>query len=334
MELDTHFISESIAPYSSYGIGVYKKGGEMVGRVPIGKLTLPADAGRKLYSFGAVSDIHLGSAMSGNASDDFRIALEYFNQVEKVDFICVCGDLTNFGTVSEFRNYKAHVDAFSPNTPVYAVSGNHDANDNYYQASTGAITKDFNGLVPYTGKPLYYTFEQCNDLFVMMGMYRWDYGYANEDIFTDEELSWLSDTLAANTHKRIFLFQHALRFDGCGKPYSGSPTTDMLKVERGETFKNIVSAYPNVIWFHGHSHMTFDSVEDSDMANYDNKHGCHSVHIPSLATPREYENSEYVVKSAESEGYVVDVYENCVVLRGRNFVTGQFFSMVNYCIET
>ena len=329
-------IKENVAPYTALSIGLYNKAGKKQGTIPLGNLAFPNDLGEKLYSFGAVSDIHLSSAMGNDASEDFKKALTFFNEKENVAFTCVCGDLTNWGIASEFANYKKHVDLYSPNTPVYAISGNHDANDSaeYYQAETGALTKDFNGLVPYTGKPLYYTFEVGNDLFVMLGMSRWDYGYTNDDIFTEESIDWLENVLEANKTKRIFLFQHALDFNGCGKPYIGSPTGNMLKVPLGVRFLNILKDRSNVIWFHGHSHMTFDSQEDNPMANYDFASGYHSVHIPSLATPREYENSAYVGKTAESEGYVVDVYESYIVLRGRDFANGKFLSEANYLIKT
>lgn len=230
------------------------------------------------------------------------------------------------------------VDTYSPKTPVRAITGNHDCSERVDASMTWcpetAITLDNNATVQYTGDPLFYTFSQGNDLFVMMGMRRWEYGYANDDIFSTEELQWLYDTLEANRDKRCFVFQHALRFDGCGRPYSGYPTADLLNCTQGSIFKSIVSHYPNVIWFHGHSHTCFDSQEDNGIANYDHLFGCNSVHIPSLATPREYENSAYVGKTAESEGYVVDVYENYIVLRGRDFVKGQFLPMANYCINT
>lgn len=336
----TQLISENVAPYTAKKIGLYHKSGKRRGFIPLGNLAFHDDLGKKLYSFGAVSDVHLSAVMGDDASIDFQRALTFFNETEKVAFTCICGDLTNGGTVAEFTNYKKHVDLYSPDTPVYAISGNHDANDDYFQAETGAITKDFNGLVPYTWKPLYYSFEVGSDLFVMLGMSRWDYGKTNEDIFTAESINWLKDILEANKTKRVFLFQHALRFDGCGKPYSGFPTADMLQVTLGTRFKEIVSQYPNVIWFHGHSHMTFDSQEDNPIANYDNNFTCHSVHIPSLATPKEYEipenpnESPYKGETAESEGYVVDVYENYIVLRGRDFAKGRFLPLANYLVDT
>jgi hypothetical protein len=225
------------------------------------------------------------------------------------------------------------VDTYSPDTPVYAVTGNHDATDEYNGGSP-ALTLTNDGITPYTGNPLYYTFSQGNDLFVMMGIRRWDYGYSNDDPFSVEELQWLYDTLEANRGKRCIVFQHALRFDGCGKPYPGSPTNNFFTSTQGKVFLSIVSHYSNVIWFHGHSHMRFESQEDNDIANYDHKFGCHSVHIPSLAAPRDYVDSSYVGLTAKSEGYVIDVYEKYIVLRGREFETEKFFPLANYCIDT
>jgi hypothetical protein len=331
MIFDTNLILQNKAPSTAYRIGVYTKLGKLKGYIPLGNLRLPDDLGQKLYSFGALSDIHLST---GDADTDFQRALTYFTQTEKVDFTCICGDLTNYGKVNEYEHYKEMVDAYSPNTPVCAVTGNHDALDKY-NGGTSALTLTNDGIVPYTGNPLFYTFTQGNDLFVMMGIRRWDSALSTtEDLFSVEELQWLYDTLEANRDKRCFVFQHALRFDGCGRPYGGWPTANLLSVKQGQIFSSIISHYPNVIWFHGHSHTCFDSQEDNNIANYDNLFGCHSIHIPSLATPREYENSAYVGKTAESEGYVVDVYEKYIVVRGRDFVAEKFLPIANYCIDT
>lgn len=330
MEVKTHFIPQNVAAGNAHQIGVYRKG-KKVGCIPINGLVYP-NVGKKLYSFGALSDIHLGST---DANTDFQRALTYFNEVEKVAFTCICGDLTNSGTVSEYEHYRDMVAAYSPNTPVYAISGNHDASDEFTGQTQPPITLTNDGTVPYTGKPLFYTVEVGNDLFVMMGIRRWKSGYANADVFSIEELQWLYDTLEANRDKRCFVFQHALRSDGCGWPYSGAwPTVKLLESTQGTVFKSLMSHYPNVVWFHGHSHTTFDSQEDNAAANYDRNFGCHSVHIPSLAVPREYENSAYVSMAAESEGYVVDVYENHIVLRGRDFAGGKFLPIASYWLDT
>lgn len=319
------FIPENIAPYNATKIGVYNaKTNKRVGGFGLQNLRLP-NLGRKLYSFGALSDIHLPYS---TAKDDFAKALTFLNETEDVAFTCICGDLTQYGTDAEFETYVEYVKSYSPDTLVYECTGNHDAWNNVIP---------FDKMKPYTNHDLYYTFTQDNDLFIMFGTQHYDNDGNPYTPFSQESLQWLYGILEANRNKRVFLFQHYLRFDGSGKPYSPAPTGDALRFgKNGSVFKSLTEHYTNVIWFHGHSHMDFDSQLDCKYANYDRMFGCHSVHIPSLAVPRDYVGGEnpYVGNAAESEGYVVDVYENHIVLRGRDFVKGEFLPIAQYCLDT
>ncbi len=314
------FIPENKAPLNSDFIYLYKDS-ENVGRIKAGTLKMPY-MGEKLYSFGAVSDIHL---QYDTAQEDFKKALTYFNDEEDVAFTCVCGDLTVSGTAAELQTYADHVDKYSPDTPVYEVTGNHDCYNTILS---------FNSMKQYTGHDLYYTFTKGDDVFIMFGMQYWDTTGGAQAPFSTKALKWLYETLEANRNKRCILFQHCLRFDGSGKPYSPNMTGDLLNNTQGEVFKSLMEHYTNVVWFHGHSHMKFDCQEDCSYANYDRMFGAHSVHIPSLAVPRDYAADAYVYRYSESEGYVVDVYENHMVLRGRDFVKNKFLPVAVYCIDT
>jgi hypothetical protein len=97
-----------------------------------------------------------------------------------------------------------------------------------------------------------------------------------------------------------------------------------------------LSHYKNIVFFHGHSHLKFYLQEYDELANYDNMRGSHSVHIPSLAVPREDITGDGVADDIEagSEGYVVDVYENGIHLRGRDFVKGEFLPIASYWLDT
>lgn len=316
-----NFISQNVAPYEATKIGVYrKKNNKKVGEFLLQNLRLPR-LGEKLYSFGALSDIHL---QYSTAQDDFRRALTYLNETEDVEFTCVCGDLTDDGKESDFETYKEYVETYSPNTPVYEVTGNHDCYDNMLS---------FDSMKQYTGHDLYYAFEYNDDVFIMFGMQYWE-TTSIEELFSNESLQWLYETLETNRNKRCFVFQHVLRFDGSGKPYSPDPTVNLLNCTSGSVFMLLMEHYKNVVWFHGHSHMKFDCQEDCSYANYDRMFGCHSVHIPSLAVPRDYANDTYSYMYAESEGYVVDVYRNYIVLRGRDFTYEKFLPIATYCIDT
>jgi UDP-2,3-diacylglucosamine pyrophosphatase LpxH len=336
MEFDTHFITQNIAPNNSYQIGVYGKDGKKKGYIPIESIAYPSDIGKKLYSFGALSDIHLAWK---TADADFQTALTYFTEVEQVNFICICGDLTNYGKVSEYEHYQKMIDAYSPNTPVYVAAGNHDATHrSKYNEYTDALTVTDSGIEPYTGHPLNYTFLRGNDLFIMLGMRKWGYeDSTNTEIFYASDLQWLYDTLETNRNKRCFVWQHVLSHSGSGMPVTNT-STGLLESERGSVFRSIVQHYPNVIWFHGHSHACFESQEVNSIANYHKDGSCHSINISGLSYPREYYVESGTVKHTdlheESEGYVVDVYEKYIVLRGRDFANEKFLPIANYCIDT
>lgn len=333
----TKFIPQNVAPIGTKCIGIYDSNDRQVGTIPLGGLT-PPNYMQKLYSFGALSDIHL---QEQTAQADFRAALEFLNGTEDVEFTCVCGDLTNSGTASELQVFKTYIDTYSADTPVYAISGNHEApsNANSVTAESDIVGIGFDALRPYTGQNLYYSFTRGDDVYIMVGEWAWSYKWP----FSIAEMQWLHETLEANRNKRCFVFQHLLSYDGCGNPFSGvNPTTDILGGETtsrystvpGRIFLSLMRHYKNCIWFHGHSHTSFECQEGNPMANYDQVYGIHSVHIPSLAVPREYANSAYVKQFSESEGYVVDVYENGIHLRGRDFVKGEFMPIASYWLDT
>jgi predicted phosphodiesterase len=311
---ETKLIKENIAPKGAIKGVLFNSSDEAVCEIQLGRLTPPKE--NKLYSFCAVSDIHI---TYNTGSEDFQRALTYLNNQEDVAFTCICGDLTDEGTESQLAQYKAIVDGYSADTPVYAIAGNHEM--------YASVCKDF--LHEYTGKPLYYSFTQGNDVFIMVGEYQW----ANYALFEDGELQWLYETLEANRNKRCFVFFHVFPWGDSGNANS-LYGTDLFTGTQGRVFQSLLKHYKNTILFHGHSHLKFDLQEIDKKANYSEALGYRSVHIPSLAVPRDMVDGAITTVYAESEGYVVDVYSSHIVLRGRDFVKGEFLPIALYCLDT
>jgi len=263
------FIPQNVAPRDARRIGIYNAEGVRVGQIPLGPLTFP-DAGGKLYSFGALSDVHI---TQDTATEDFQRALTYLDGNADVLFTCICGDLTDDGSAAQLAQYKAVVDAYSPNTPVYAISGNHEG-------SNGVVTTET--IQPYTGQPLYYSFEQGNDLFIMLGTHAW----WNQKLFSEDELQWLYETLEANRNRRCFVFYHVFPWGDCGNA-GGAYTSDIFTGTQGSVFQSLMAHYKNVTLFHGHSHLKFSLQSIDDKANFSNAAGYRSVHISSLSVPRD-----------------------------------------------
>ena len=326
-----HFIPQNIAPSGAKYIGVYD-GDKRVRTIPLGGLTPPT--GTKLYSFGLVSDIHLYpiAAVEWTPEVKFDNALTYFES--KGCMFCVqCGDFTQTGLFLEgdrvnmdtrqFAKYKEICDKHTIH--IYGFCGNHESYMN-------PITNNPEELRYYTGTDLYYSVEQGSDLFILLGQPNPGY------VMSDETYNWLVATLEANTNKRCLVFVHSYIEEDSGDPCDVRENSifEAWGVTRTDAFTNLLSQYDNVILFHGHSHMKFQSQEFDTCANYTEKNGFKSVHIPSLGVPRDVDtvNKVSVNDNRASQGYIVDVYDDCIVLNGMDFINNVPVPLGTYRINT
>lgn len=329
----THFIPENTAPLGAKKIGVYDSEGNKVLNFSLGNLTPPTTP--KLYSFCALSDIHL---TYDTANEDFQRALTYAE--ENCDFTCIAGDLTSTGSDSEMTVYKNIVEAYAPTKPVYAISGNHET-------AIGVYVTD-ESISPYTKNGLYYSFTKDDDVFIMLGYYgayhEGNGGWRSDEFLSAEELQWLYETLEANRNKRCFIFEHVLPHEhGVGNPnglYQSALIWKTTDNGLGQAFLNLLKHYKNTVFFHGHSHTRFWLQEIDQKANYSNADGYRSIHIPSLSVPRDLTSDDTKLETlyAESEGYIVDIHNDCIVLNGRDFIDnendGHFLPIATYKIDT
>ena len=152
----TGLIKENIAPAEATMIGVYDTLGWRRGSIELGTLAAP-ELGSKLYCQASISDIHL---QQDTALYDFKKAIDYFNTLDDLLFVNICGDLTDGGSAVELAYYKEIRDTCS-SKPVYAVSGNHE--------HKGCIAYDGSDWTVYTGHNLWYTYKQGNDMYIMVG---------------------------------------------------------------------------------------------------------------------------------------------------------------------
>lgn len=315
------FIQQNMAPAEADGIGVYNAKGRRIGKIELEPSFKP-ELGKKQYSFGALSDVHIGAETS---EDDFRRALTYLVWTENVDFIVVNGDLTHKCTDEQLESYRKIAEEYTDSVPVYSIPGNHDT-PSTRNADVMGILED------YTGQPMYYQFERGNDQFIFVGNYLSE----TNELFTRAELQWLYETLEASKDKRCFVFQH-VRPDETSGNALGIYAYDIWGGTDRKVFEGLMKHYPNILLFHGHSHLEFALQNYDKKANYDGSEGYHSIHIPSVTEPRTGNKEGASSKKSlfgESQGYVVDVYENGVVLKGRDFERKRFLPIAQYFIET
>lgn len=323
----THFIPQNIAPYGAKKLGVYDANGNCILTFPLGRLTPPT--GTKRYSFGLISDTHLQPTSSSVHSGRFTTAMDWFDE-QGAAFVCHSGDITNHGfqnsdgseDLLQFADYKKICDLY-PHLPVYAVCGNHDS---YFTAITNNLTE----LEIYTGNGLYYSIAYDGDMFIFIGQ------PSSGSPMNEEELVWLEGILSDNADKRCFVFIHPYISSDSGNtldtygnallPASSSITTRL---------KTALTTHGRCVIFHGHSHFKQSMQELDETTNYTDKNGFHSIHVTSLAAPA-FVNTlgSREQTTAESYGYLVDVYDTCIVLRGWDFVNSQWLSIGTFKIAT
>lgn len=333
---NTTLIPQNVAPENATRLVVLNKSGNVVLTVPLGRLVMP-DLGELLYSVGIGSDSHAYADTDNSykddttANEDLATAVGYFR--DTVDFAVFSGDLTCWGTSADLAKYKNIVDANRGDMAVYAIAGNHEYWAKYYRDETLDIPAV---ISTYTGYPLYYTITKGDDVFIFCG------SAAVENEFDEAQLQWLYDVLEENRNRRCFLFTHAplMGAQYCGDSTGIISTVDMIGRYGQQAFVSLLNHYQNIIWFHGHTHTILQmqdytqSLETPLPANYDNACGVHSIHIPSLSMPRDISSGSRVEVYAESQGYLMDVYADHIVLRGRDFVRGEFIPIATYCLDT
>ena len=154
---------------------------------------------------------------------------------------------------------------------------------------------------------------------------------------SDSDFEWFSETLEANKDRRCFVFVHSYIEEDSGDAgdYRENSIFQYWGTTKRTAFMNLLKQYDNVILFHGHSHIKFECQELDKDATYTEKNGFKSVHIPSLGRPRNVDitSSTTPYADSESQGYIVDVYDDRIVLNGMEFVNNKPIPLGTYIID-
>lgn len=326
-----HLIPQNTAPKGAKNIGVYDSNGEKVFTIPLGRMTPPA--GTKRYSFGLVSDTHVCPEAGVGAIVSARLdsAFTWFEE-QGAAFVAHCGDIVNFGFENpsgtynpiQYDEYK-RIRNLHPNLPIYAVSGNHD------QPVPTYIDK----YKECTGHDIRFTVEHDNDVFIFMGQPKVTTLYVDGSVLPVPELAWLETQLSENADKRCFVFFHPYIVGDSGDTLGANPN-DLLPASGYVTnlIKNALINHGRAVLFHGHAHFMPSMQEVDELTNYTEKNGFPSVHVPSLGWAAYVDGAGAMVKDTnEGYGYLVDVYDDCIVLRGRDFVRNAWSGIGTFKID-
>jgi hypothetical protein len=300
----------------------------------------------KTLSFMALSDTQIdlqSSVFYTYSNEHFAMALEDASQRD-VDFVTMSGDCINnyeSGTSKEWQEHQKIIANSSFDKPIYETNGNHSMKSDVDYGIQAYISATGLGVdTEELGDEPYYEITAANgDHFLFVAL-EGSSSVPTTDEFTSEQLDWLESTIEKyyNDGKHIYVFEHAF-FHGWGPGddktehyYSGGlrTTSDFPGNQR---FKSIIDKYTEVFLYTGHSHLDF-----MYNWNYDNENGqtANMFHIPSTACTTHVTDGEldYTMNENDSQGYIVESYDDAVISYGLNIVDNLIYPAYTYIVDT
>jgi len=250
-----------------------------------------------IMSFSAVSDIHVESN-NPKPYNVFYDVLKGLKSGGDNDAVVFLGDNTMNGQTIENLFFYSAVRAMKPAERNFVVMGNHDIGNgegDYKKFCTEFILNNRFCLGNDISKKPYY-YEVVNGCYMIF--------LASEDLavndcfMTEEQLVWLEGVLdeAEEKGSNIFVFNH-------------HPLYQLTGVET-DALAELLNDYENLLYLYGHTH------KELDADSFGVQGGVNTVNVPRA--------------TAEGNGVVVEVYEDEVVVRGRDFAANEWLEGLRY----
>jgi hypothetical protein len=300
--------------------------------------TGPATGAGPVFRFAVISDIHV-EAWNKESHTKLRKALTDLGTHVPGQALVINGDLGN-GLLKDYETLgKLMQENPYPGQVVYTI-GNHE----FYKAWTDASGKwneanfpngetaeaSINRFLQFTGyEKVYHDSWIGGYHFVFLGSesYRQtDDSYAEDAWLSENQLNWLEGVMAegAEDGKPIFVFLHQ------PLPYTvaGSYTDfNSRAVVQHDRLKEILSRYPQTVFFSGHSHWELGSPGTFIQDEFT------MVNTSSVLTPYDTTDNPIAAEERKSEGLMVEVTGNRVQIKGRNFTAGDWVPEASYTVE-
>lgn len=285
-------------------------------------------------SIAVISDMHLKDNFIRQGMLELGLA-DMANAEDRLDAVAFCGDITDHGYIEMWDCFAEATSKYDLAEQLILVEGNHDTwgpdRDNLDTVKQTFI--DYNKKVADRDvTEMYYTTNVNGYPVIVLG---------SEDDGTNAYISqtqidWFAAEMekASQTGLPIFVF--------CHQPFNkthGLPKTwEMEKDpdwddggigEQSDLVKNVVKKYDNVFFISGHLHAGFET-EDRDLYSSVEKHdGYTLINVPCFMYPDVIRGSHIT----NGTGYVIEIYDDQVLLRARNFATGTWCTKFDVSVD-
>lgn len=315
-----------------------------------------ADRGEKIYSFGSISDLHFNRYETDDGGDvatqTLANALNFFDEAD-VSLVAMPGDISTDGEKEAFMAFNTITSQYD--FPVYTTTGNHDLRK-YYEKENwlaymnpGAYGAEKSAdviNVADNGMDFVYKEPVSGDIFIFLCQTSNNYGLVVNSLLQPSQLNWLEAQLAEHQEDTVYLFFHTFLSDYFSNPFTATgnvqnnigwsyPLFYTLGSNDEAKFKSLLKEYDNVTLFNGHSHWSYDMQHMNENLNISKNgaDGATFVHVSSVSSPRTTEGFQILWSGNDpgmSEGYLVEVYEDSVLLMGVDFVGGRILAYATY----
>ncbi len=251
----------------------------------------------------------------------FRAACDDLRNAETdIDALVLAGDIAENGLYAEFQMVYDRL-AGSGVKNYITATGNHDIRLRAYSDSLKHFTKFTNALNADAGSDLYvekmhYRYQVNGYDFVVLGS---DKMVFEEAYISDEQLNWLDETLketsASGKPTFVILHQVLKGTNNVENAWNSSVEGAGSVGEQSDALREIMNRYENIFLITGHLHQGFG------IGTYELVDNIHSINLPSITIENKDGDDDGNVSGI---GYMVEVYENNVLFRARNFAKGEY----------
>ncbi|RAR42801.1 NPCBM/NEW2 domain-containing protein [Paenibacillus sp. MDMC362] len=260
-------------------------------------------------TFQVISDLHIRDTPYSH--NKFLKALQDLHSIDpQVDAMVINGDITNNGFPEEYAKARELLDQSPKPKNLYMTIGNHE----FFNGEGNEVnTRRFADFIEE--ERVYYEKIVKGYPFIFLGSESWgpvDSPAKDHAYLSDEQLIWLEDTLEkrSKSEKPMFVFLH--------QPLSAVHETAEKRLT------DLFSKYPQVILFTGHTH------RDMRLPNINlTQSKFTSINTASVY----YTTFAPTVNWDESQGLYVQIYDDRVVVQGRDFYRKQWIPEAHYTID-
>ncbi len=267
------------------------------------------DAQNVKLSFASIADTHLPDRESAEKNLE-NAFLDVLNSKNKVDALLLAGDIADYGLKKEYERFFRVFHKYQNDLKLFVTMGNHDARF-FYKSASSAVNSGIEKLlgIKLHGKP-YYSYDVNGYTFIVICTEK---AVLEKAYISKEQIAFLDKELKRATEggKPCFLM--------CHQPFAfthGLPevwkTGDMG--EQNDEVRAVVEKYKNVFFINGHLHGGVCNFVEAILNKENN--------VVSISIPG-YRKENNFGQTDAGAGYLCEVYDNKVVFRARNFLTGK-----------